>query len=134
MTLGEKGNVTLELIPLLPLRDMRELRGTYEKITARSFYQESNTEDYLHIILTDEEDIPEAMGKLRTIYPNLMKLSYDNLRTQFAGEIVGAERPEEKSPLELFRDFYQLQNNQPMSQVQEEFLKPLIETIWEGEP
>lgn len=134
VTLGEKGNVTLELIPLLPLRDMRELRGTYEEITARSFYQESNTEDYLHIILTDEEDIPEAMGKLRTIYPNLMKLSYDNLRTQFAGEIVGAERPEEKSPLELFQDFYQLQNNQPMSQAQEEFLKPLIETIWEGEP
>ena len=134
VTLGEKGNVTLELIPLLPLRDMRELRGTYEEVTARAFYQGSNAEDYLHIILTDEEDIPEAMGKLRTIYPNLMKLSYDNLRTQFAGEILGAERPEEKSPLELFQDFYQLQNNQPMSQTQEEFLKPLMETIWEGEP
>ena len=134
VTLGEKGNVTLELIPLLPLRDMRELRGTYEEVTARAFYQGSNTEDYLHIILTDEEDIPEAMGKLRTIYSNLMKLSYDNLRTQFAGEILGAERLEEKSPLELFQDFYQLQNNQPMSQAQEEFLKPLMETIWEGEP
>ncbi len=134
VTLGEKGSVSVEFLPLLPLRDMREIRGTYEEVTARAFYQGSNTEDYLHIILTDEEDIPEAMGKLRTIYPNLMKLSYDNLRTQFAGEILGAERPEEKSPLELFQDFYQLQNNQPMSQAQEEFLKPLIETIWEGEP
>ena len=74
------------------------------------------------------------MGKLRTIYPNLMTLRYDNLRTQFDGEILGAERPEEKSPLELFQDFYQLQNNQPMSRAQEAFLKPLIETIWEGEP
>lgn len=134
VTLEEKGEVTLELIPLLPLRDMRELRGTYEQVTARAFYQGSNTEDYLHIILTDEEDIPEAMGKLRTIYPNLMTLRYDNLRTQFDGEILGAERPEEKSPLELFQDFYQLQNNQPMSRAQEAFLKPLIETIWEGEP
>lgn len=80
-------------------------------------------EDYLHVILTDEEDVPEAMGKLRTIYPNLLKLSYDNLRTQSTGEILGAERPEEKTPLALFQDLYQLQNNQPMHQVQEEFLK-----------
>lgn len=66
------------------------------------FYQGMQVEDYLHVILTDEEDVPEAMGKLRTIYPNLLKLSYDNLRTQSTGEILGAERPEEKTPLALF--------------------------------
>lgn len=98
VTLGEKGQVTVETRPLHPLRDMREIRGTYETLTARAFYQGSNTEDYLHIILTDPEDIPEAFGKLRAIYPNLMKLTYDNLRTQFSREILGAEQPEEKSP------------------------------------
>lgn len=134
VTLGEKGQVTVETRPLHPLRDMREIRGTYETLTARAFYQGSNTEDYLHIILTDPEDIPEAFGKLRAIYPNLMKLTYDNLRTQFSREILGAEQPEEKSPLELFQDFYHLQNNQPMSPAQEAFLGELITKIWEGEP
>ena len=131
VTLEEKGRVKIEAIPLCPMRDLREVRGTYETVTSRKFYQGMQVEDYLHVILTDEEDVPEAMGKLRTIYPNLLKLSYDNLRTQSTGEILGAERPEEKTPLALFQDLYQLQNNQPMHQVQEEFLKAELEKIWE---
>lgn len=134
VTLEEKGKVTVEALPLRPRRDLREIRGSYEAVTARSFYEGSSTQDYLHIILTDEEDIPEAVGKLRVIYPNLMKLSYDNRRTQGAQEILGAERPEERSPLELFQDLYTLQNNQPMSPAQEDLVKGLMETIWEAEP
>lgn len=134
VTLGAKGAVDLEAVPLHPWRDLREIRGNYETLTARSFYQGTCREDYLHVILTDEEDVPEAMGKLRAIYPNLMKLSYDNRRTQATGEVTGAERPEERSPLELFQDFYQLQNNQPMSQDQEALVRRCIQTIWEGTP
>ncbi len=134
VTLGQKGDVMVDLISLTPLRDMREVRGSYEEVTARSFYQGGGQEDYLHVILTDEEEIPGAAGKLRVIYPNLLKLSYDNLRTQSTEEVTGALRPEERSPLDLFREFYQLQNNQPMGQAQEEFLKHLMEEIWEGEP
>ena len=73
------------------------------------------------------------MGRLRAIYPNLMKLTYDNKRTQSVQEISGAERPEERTPLELFRDLYELQNNQPMSGEQEDFLTQLMEKIWEGQ-
>lgn len=134
VTLGEKGDVSVQTIPLHPLRDLREIRGTYDQVTEKSFYEGTNTEDYLHIILTDEEDIPEAIGRLRAVYPNVMKLTYDNRRTQSNQEILGAERPEEKTPLELFRDFYALQNNQPMSQEQEAFLVTLMERIWEGTP
>ena len=73
------------------------------------------------------------MGRLRAIYPNLMKLTYDNRRTRSVQEISGAERPEERTPLELFRDLYELQNNQPMSGEQEDFLSQLMEKIWEGQ-
>ncbi|MBR5534866.1 MAG: exonuclease SbcCD subunit D [Ruminiclostridium sp.] len=132
--LGEKGKTAIRLIPLEPIRDLREVRGSYEEVTAKNFYDGSNTQDYLHIILTDEEDVPEAMGRLRAIYPNLMKLTYDNKRTQIVQEITGARAPEERTPLELFRDLYQLQNNQPMSQEQEDFLTELMEKIWEGRP
>lgn len=132
VTLREKGQVEIQTLPLTPCRDLREIRGAYEEVTAKSFYQGTNREDYLHVILTDEEDVPEAMGKLRTIYPNLMKLSYDNRRTQGVSEVTGAERPEEKTPLELFQDFYRLQNNQPMAPQQEALVRQLMETIWEG--
>lgn len=131
--LGEKGTMDICLVPLIPLRDMREVRGSYEEVTAKSFYDGINTQDYLHIILTDEEDVPEAMGRLRAIYPNLMKLTYDNRRTQAIQEVSGPEKPEERTPLELFRELYELQNNQPMSGEQETFLAELMEKIWEGE-
>jgi exonuclease SbcD len=81
--------------------------------------------------LTDEEDVPEAMGKLRMIYPNLMTMSYDNTRTRTNQMIGGAEDVQQKTKLELFEEFYIKQNNQPMSDVQQSFIRDLIETIWE---
>ena len=52
--LSEKGSLQLRTIPLKPLHDLRELRGRYEELTARSFYEGTPTEDYLHIVLTDD--------------------------------------------------------------------------------
>ena len=130
--LGAKGELSLELRPLTPLHDLRSIRGTFEEIRDKSFYQGTNTDDYLHIILTDEEDVPEAVGKLRKIYPNLMKLSYDNTRTRTNQIIEGAVDVQRKSPLELFDELYALQNNQPMSDEQRSFTQGLIESIWEG--
>ena len=80
--LFEKGNIKISQIPLKPLRDMRKLRGTYMEVASREFYREMNTEDYVQITLTDEEDIPEGIQKLRAVYPNLMRLEYDNRRTR----------------------------------------------------
>ena len=82
VTLGEKGELHLELYPLRPKHDLRETRGSFAEVTDRTFYTNTPTDDYLHVILTDEDDVPEAVGKLRLIYPNLMKLSYDNTRTR----------------------------------------------------
>ena len=129
----EKGTVKIQQIPLVPKHDMREIRGTYMEVTALDFYKDMNTEDYLHITLTDEEDIPDAIGKLRTIYPNIMKLSYDNLRTKAAVTVRGTAEVEEKSPMELLREFYELQNNQPMTNEQEEIARGMMEEIWEDE-
>lgn len=129
--LGKKGDFRLDTVPLIPKHDMREIRGSYEEMTARSFYENTSVEDYLHIILTDEEDVPEAVARLRVIYPNLMKLSYDNTRTRSDAVIEGAVDVQSKSPLELFGELYELQNNQPMSAVQRTFLQDLIENIWE---
>ena len=130
--LGEKGCFRLRTVPLTPLHNLREIRGTYDEVTARSFYENTNREDYLHIILTDEEDVPEAVARLRVRYPNLMKLSYDNTRTRSNAVIDGAVDVQKKSQLELFSELYEQQNNQPMSEIQQQFMQELIEHIWEG--
>lgn len=131
--LSEKGSLQLRTIPLKPLHDLRELRGRYGELTARSFYEGTPTEDYLHIVLTDEEDILGAAEKLRTIYPNLMKLSYDNRRTRSDRVLESASGVEEKSPLELLSELYRLQNNQEMSKEQQTYAAFVFEAVKEGE-
>lgn len=129
--LKEKGNLAIRQIPLVPLRDMRKIKGTYMEVTALSFYQDSNTEDYIHVTLTDEEDIPDGLQKLRVVYPNLMRLEYDNRRTRDSQAIEGTSGAEKKSELELFEAFYTLQNNQGMSGQQEAFIREMIQAIQE---
>lgn len=128
----DKGEVEIRSIPLTPLRDMRKIRGTYMELTELSFYEGTNTEDYIQVTLTDEEDIPDGLQKLRVIYPNLMRLEYDNKRTRESRTVEGANEVEQKSELELFEEFYELQNNQPMNEQQEDFTRELIQSLLEG--
>ena len=129
----QKGEVSYRTIELIPLHDLVELKGSYEELTLKSFYEDTTwQEDYTHITLTDEEDIPEAIGRLRTVYHHLMKLDYDNKRTRSSLFISGDSEVENKTPFELFSDFYELQNNQPMSVEQAAYMKELIEKTWEG--
>lgn len=130
--LKEKGNLTIRTVPLKPLRELVELRGTFAELTDKSFYEHTTWQtDYTHLTLTDEEDIPDAIGKLRLIYQGLMKLDYDNARTRSNGEITGAEVQRARSPLELFADFYALQNNRPMTQEQLVFVEELLSRMEE---
>ena len=132
--MSEKGNISCRLINLVPKHDLIELKGTYDELISRSYYENTSwQEDYAHITLTDEEDIPDAIGKLRSVYHRLMKLDYDNKRTRSSAEITGASDMERKSPFELFSEFYELQNNQPMNEDQDAYMKELIEKTWEGE-
>ena len=132
--LGAKGNVAVRTVPLTPMRDMVELKGTYETLTLRDFYEGAGYPgDYVHITLTDEDDIPDAVSKLRVIYPYLMKLDYDNTRTRAGGAIDSPEDRRDKSPLELLEEFYEKQNGRPMAEAQRDFARDLMERIWEGE-
>lgn len=132
VTLGEKGNVQVRTAALTPLRELREIRGSYDELTARSFYEHTTyRSDYLHLILTDEQDVFDAMSRLRTIYPYLMTLDYDNARTRAAGGMSVPAETERRTPLELFEALYQRQNHQPMSEVQRAYIAQLMEQIME---
>ena len=129
--LGEKGQLHLHTPALTPLHDMLTLRGSFQHLTDKAFFDTVNRQDYLQITLTDEEDVPEAIGKLRRIYPNLMKLNYDNTRTRTDQLVEDASDVEKKTPLQLFEELYALQNNQPMNRQQADFVRSLIEDIEE---
>ena len=127
----EKGNISIDTSHILvPEHDMREIRGRYMEITDRNFYIGTNIEDYLHIVLEDEEDIPDVLGRLRSIYPNIMRLDYDNLRTRTNNDIDSASDLEEKNPMQLFEEFFRLQNNADMNSRQRELIEGIIEDIF----
>lgn len=133
INLKNKGDIQLEFIPLVPLRDWQEIRGTYNELMAKDFYAKLNLQNYYRVILTDEDDVPNALERLRTVYPNILELKYDNKRTASNAQIGTAPQTENKTPEEIFSEFYKKQNNQELNAKQAKYMRELIEKIWEGE-
>lgn len=131
VTMKNKGDVEIKERELIPIRDMRRIKGSYEELTNRENYEGTAVGDYLAVTLTDEEDIPGVMGRLSSIYPHIMKLEYDNRRTRAAGIDYLGEQAYEKKPGELFEEFYEKQNGMPMTEEQRIYLQELIDSIWE---
>lgn len=125
-----KGTLKVRMVPLIPKRDMVELRGSFAQVMSPEFYGKVDRDAYVRVILTDENDVYDAVGQLRSVYPNLMRLDYDNLRTR-SGAVELEEADVKRDPLELFADFYQQQNRQPMSEEQRRYLAELLEAIQE---
>lgn len=130
--LGEKGEVSVRTVPLTPLRDLKEIKGTYAELTARDSYEgTTHRDDYMHVILTDEDDVPEALGKLRVIYRNLMKLEYRNSRTSALGRVTAPEAVRERTPAQLLGELFVKQNDRPMPEEQAAYVRALAAEIWE---
>ncbi|MDE6075908.1 MAG: exonuclease SbcCD subunit D C-terminal domain-containing protein, partial [Clostridia bacterium] len=132
--LKAKGDITVRTAALKPLRDVVEIRGTYEELTKKSFYEGTTlTKDLVHVVLTDEDDVPDALAKLRLIYPYIMNVRYDNTRTQNSSQAGELEAVPARLPMELFSALFEAQNNKPMSSEQSELVSSLIEKIWGDE-
>ena len=132
--INQKGDISLQFVSLTPKRDMAEVKGTFDEVKAKGHQCGSPfCDNYMRIILTDEEDVPEAMAKLRVIYKNVMTIDYDNKRTRSDSHINGAKDVESRSPFEHFSEFYEQQNGQPLSNEQTAFLQKIMEQIWGDE-
>ena len=128
--MDEKGSVEVRTVPLVPVRDFVALRGTYAEVTQKSYLEKLNTEDYYKITLTDEEDVPEGVAKLRLFYPNLMALEYDNSRTRAGESASDGGDVRGKTPSELFGELYEKQNGRPMTEEMARYMEDLIERVW----
>ena len=128
---GEKGLIIKER-PLVPLHDWHDLRGTYDELTAKQYYAGTDLQEaFVRITLTDEDDIPDGMRKLKTIYHRLMELRYDNKRTQAGLTLIDKPMNVDKlNPGQLFGELFEKQNAQPLSDKQNEYLGNLIDQIF----
>ena len=135
--LGEKKDgacaVHLRTPELVPLRNMKLLRGSFSELTDKNYYKHIETDDYMRIILTDEEDVIGALGSLRAIYPYIMRLEYDNTRTRSAAIVPDAEGNDGRTPLEIFDSLYEAQNGRGMDEEQSRVVSSLIEKVWSDE-
>lgn len=112
LTIDAKKEISLSFHPLKPLRDMREIECSLEELLKKQC-EIGKQEDYMHVILTDEEQILDAIGKVRTIYPNVMQISFKNRRhmKQLESVQIKEDQISDQSPAELFEQFYKMQNH-----------------------
>lgn len=127
----DKENLTIELVELKPQRDMIKIRCTLEELTKGKTFEQAPRDSYVQITLTDEDEIIDAIGKVREIYPNIMLLDFDNQRTKenLNRNLLTGDDIKEKTPEELFADFYFYQNNEPMKEIQRSVLNEVLKKI-----
>ena len=129
-------DVVVREIPLTPNHDVREIRGSYAELVSPEFQRKQAGEglrldDYIYVKLTDENDVPDAALKLRGIYPNLMMLDYDNERTRNQKIEICGDSVEQKTPMELFGEFFSDMTNRTLNEEESEFVRDIINKIWE---
>ena len=112
LTISKNKQISLSHHLLKPLRDMREMECSLESLLKRKC-EIGNEEDYMHVILTDEEQILDAIGKVRTVYPNVMQISFKNRRHMMQYETIQMKENQiaDQNPMELFEQFYKMQNH-----------------------
>lgn len=129
-------DLNIREIPLKPMRDVRKIEGPFAEIVSAEFRagqvrEGKSLDDYIYAVLTDENDVNDAAAKLRGYYPHLMTLSYNNSRTRSVANL-DFENVDQKSPTEIFSDFFKEMNNRDMVAEESDFVRNLIDSIWEG--
>ncbi len=121
VTLGEKGQISVELIPLIPMRDLRHIKGPMQELLDKKNVQAP--EDFIYATLTDEEIIGDVMAIFQQIYPNTVKIDYDNSHTREVEQIDLSNIVENKSFSELIGDFYRLMYQCEISEEEIDYMK-----------
>ena len=133
---GMRADLQIREIPLVPLHDVREIRGTFAELVSQEFRNRQvaagdKLDDFVYVKLTDENDVPDAAQKLRGIYPHLMMLAYDNERTRNMADVGVADIVDDKDPMELFGEFFKGRTGRSMNEEECAFVQELINGIWE---
>lgn len=117
VTIHTEGEPEITLLPLVPRHDLREIRGRLEDVISETTVQAGEPEDYIRVILTDEEELYDPQGALKAVYPNLMRLDFDNSRTRTAESegLTQEDAVQQMTTAELFAQFFAEQNGKEMT-------------------
>lgn len=127
------GNITVELLPLTPLHDMRTIRGELHQLLQLDVVHAADHTDYIRAILTDYGELLEPMARLREQYPNVLLLEREQ---QMLAEPMQAYRQEQidiDRPELMFTRFYQQVTGTDMTEQETDIVARCFRTVWEGE-
>lgn len=134
-----KGTLDIQTIPLTAIRDMREIKGPLAELVRLGAAEAASEaasgtgicEDYIRAILTDEEEVYDAIGQLRQVYPNVMRIDFENSRSREGTDSKSSASGDvaRKSPLELFEEFYVKQNDIEMTAEQRCLLQEVLQQL-----
>lgn len=133
IVLGPKGDLELTSLPLQAKRELREIHGPLAALLeagrAANHLAGAASPDYIRAVLTDEDEVFDAVGQLRLVYPNLMRIDFENSRTRANAPSRTAASGDvaRQSPMDLFAEFYANQNTVPMSVAQVQVMQRIFE-------
>lgn len=126
--LGEKGEVEVTKLPLKPLHDVRKIEGTLAELTSPLVLAAADPEDYVSVVLTDEEELFEPGQALARVYPRMLEWRVENSRTRYEMQDVILQE-EKKSLLEMFGDFYEQMRGETLSERQMEAMQRVMRAV-----
>ncbi|XVG96355.1 exonuclease SbcCD subunit D [Eubacteriales bacterium KG127] len=128
--IAEKGNLQVDEIPLIPMQDVIEVKGSFDKLTSKSYLDSVNRDSFVKAVLTDEIVRADAINHLRKYYPYILYLSYENRMTERNNVIENNISHREKNPKELIEELFLQQNNRKLNITENQILDEIVEEIW----
>lgn len=127
----EKENLEMNLIPLKPIRDMRVIKGPIEELVKEENYKGTNREDYIRAIITNEEPVYDAIGQIKKIYPNTLRLDIENskMNSSIEKELSNLDNIKKKDEVELFNEFYNFQHGKDLNDIQLDIVKEIVKEV-----
>ena len=126
---NSKEDINISKIPLIPIKDMRVIKGPFDKLISKEIVNLENKNDYLDVILTDDDYIINAIGKLRKFYPNILKLEYENkISSNEVLDNIDIDKSN-MSPIDLFSEFYKMQNGIELSVKKKKIIEEVIKEV-----
>lgn len=127
----EKDNVNFVFEPINFLRDMRAIKGPIEELLKKENYIGTNTNDYIRAIITNEEPVYDAIGQIKKIYPNTLRLDIENskMKVNENNDLYSVDNIKKKDEVELFDEFYYFQHNKSLNEIQLNIIKDIMKEI-----
>ena len=126
---NSKEDINISKIPLIPIKDMRVIKGPFDKLISKEIVNLENKNDYLDVILTDDDYIINAIGKLRKFYPNILKLEYENrISSNDVSDNIDIDKSN-MSPIDLFSEFYKMQNGIELPAKKKKIIEEVIKEV-----